>query len=307
MSIDPIHVGTGEIRIGGVDNTIVKELGTNIPKIPGTSLMGAARQYASFIYGKPEASGLHKTLKKDQKTDCPIIYTFGTANDNEGGQQGKVSISDAQILFFPVYSMAGPIWLTTVPIIDAFNSQNGVNITIDKSKINEDEKIYTSLNWSKRSLNLGWLHLECETGLEIKFYDSLDEWQTIKNRIAIVSPKIFSHVVNSNLEVRTSVAIDPFTGSAVEGALFTYEAIPKATWLWLDVIEDDFINTFPKTNKKHKRHENNDELLTKPWNKPIDVVTAGFELVEVLGMSGMSTRGFGRMRMIYGGENNDKS
>ena len=47
----------------------------------------------------------------------------------------------------------------------------------------------------------------------------------------IVSDKLFSHIVNDNLEVLTSLRIDPETGSAAEGALFTYEAIPRVTIL----------------------------------------------------------------------------
>jgi CRISPR-associated protein Cmr4 len=39
MTLDPVHIGTGGYRLGRVDNTIVREPGTNLPKIPGTSLM----------------------------------------------------------------------------------------------------------------------------------------------------------------------------------------------------------------------------------------------------------------------------
>ena len=38
LALDPIHVGTGGYRLGRVDLTIVREPGTNLPKIPGTSL-----------------------------------------------------------------------------------------------------------------------------------------------------------------------------------------------------------------------------------------------------------------------------
>ena len=75
MTLDPVHIGTGGYRLGRVDNTIVREPGTNLPKIPGTSLMGAARSYSAMYYGKPEAAGQHKKLKKDQK-----IYKRSFAN-----------------------------------------------------------------------------------------------------------------------------------------------------------------------------------------------------------------------------------
>jgi CRISPR/Cas system CMR subunit Cmr4 (Cas7 group RAMP superfamily) len=37
MTTDPVHIGTGGYRLGRVDNSIVREPGTRIPKIPGTS------------------------------------------------------------------------------------------------------------------------------------------------------------------------------------------------------------------------------------------------------------------------------
>jgi len=50
-------------------------------------------------------------------------------------------------------------------------------------------------------------------------------------------------LINSALEVRTSVAINPETGAAEPRALFTYEAIPRATFLVFDVIINDYHET----------------------------------------------------------------
>jgi CRISPR-associated protein Cmr4 len=91
--------------------------------------------------------------------------------------------------------------------------------------------------------------------------------------------------------VRTSVSIDPETGAASDKALFTYEAIPRAAILWLEVVEDDFGRKFPNDHDKAK------EL---GHTRPLDVVTAGLKLTEMLGVGGMGTRGFGRVRMLNG-------
>lgn len=300
MALDPVHIGTGQTRIGRVDNTIVRETGTNIPKIPGTSLMGAARSYSSLVYGKPEAAGQHLKLKPEERKKCPIVYTFGTYNngnnDAVAGQQGKISISDAQILFFPVYSMAGPVWVSTSEILALADFQ--VNGLISSA----DDVLHTSLKWSKETLNLGWLHLKAKNGLIVKPPGEIEnkkEWESIKQRIVIVSIKLFSQIVNSNLEVRTSVAINPETGAAEDGALFTYEAIPRATWFWSDVVQDDYTSEFPKTKKQFTaRGENSGEELPSEWNSPLDVVKSGFEVMEFLGIGGMTTRGFGRVKCI---------
>jgi CRISPR-associated protein Cmr4 len=155
------------------------------------------------------------------------------------------------------------------------------------------------------------------------------------DRIVLIDDKLFSQVVNSNLEVRTSVSINPKTGAAEDGALFTYEAIPRATFLWIDIVEDDYRDqilwknggVIYKAYKEETREgsdgplriicrdndprssplypDPNDPLkseqingCSKSWQSPIDVVTAGLEWAEHLGIGGMGTRGFGRIRTL---------
>lgn len=294
MALDPVHIGAGGYRLGRVDNTIVREPGTNLPKIPGTSLSGAARQYAAMIYGKPEAAGLHKNYQGNKEC-CPIIQTFGTANETGGGQAGKVNIGDARILFFPVYSLAGPVWVTTLEIL----SESGFEAEQFPEETSENQ-VVISWDYGKEQLNLGWLLLKVRPGLKVKFTGS-DIWQGIQNRLAVVSPRLFSEIVNSNLEVRTSVAINPETGAAEDGALFTYEALPRATFLWTEIIEDNYDGKIgfsnPVTKQFSDGKENNGETLKQPWKRPLDVVENGLKLIEYLGIGGMGTRGYGRMKI----------
>jgi CRISPR-associated protein Cmr4 len=317
MTIDPVHISAGGYRLGRVDNTITREPGTNLPKIPGTSLMGAARSYAAMRYGKPAAAGQHKNLK--EKDGCPIIYTFGTATEAGGGQAGSVSIGDAHLLFFPVYSMAGPLWVSTKErTLEAWGKESITQLPVEPD---DKGQTVTSLDW-KDHLNLGWLLLPTQSGLGINAPDEIkkrDEWKAISQRIVLASAKVFSQIVNSNLEVRTSVSIKPETGAAEDGALFTYEAIPRAAWLWCDVVQDNYRelnnkgkDSFPATQKQYRppkknekgeiieegRENDGDEELSEPWNSPMDVVKAGCRLIEHLGIGGMGTRGFGRMRLL---------
>jgi CRISPR-associated protein Cmr4 len=308
MTQDPVHIGAGGYRLGRVDMTIAREPGTNLPKIPGTSLAGAARSYAAMRYGKPEAAGQHKQFKGN-RTRCPIIYTFGTATDTtpsgEVNQAGTVSIGDAHILFFPVNSMVGPVWVGTEDRVREAWDKN--SIQLPQNTPPTDDKVVTSLDWN-RELNLGWLLFTSTKGLTITpppAVASGPEWTAIAERIVLVTPKLFSQIVNSNLEVRTSVSINPQTGAAESGALFTYEAIPRTTWLWSDVIEDDYRrgnDTYPFPIKKQYNSQANEENaganLPKQWDRPLDVVSAGMRLIEYLGIGGMGTRGFGRMRLV---------
>ena len=364
ITLDPVHIGTGGYRLGRVDNTIVREVGTRVPKIPGTAIHGAVRHYAAHRFGKSRCAGQRDHCGKDT---CPICYTFGAIKDNRA-KAGVVSISDARIVLFPVYSMFGPVWITTPERLRDSGLIDGKD---DRVNPEDDKAIWINGLTSEDRINLGWLMVERDTG---KSFDPAhirnnahipDE---IKNRIVVVSERLFTHVVNSNLEVRTSVSINPQTGAAEEGALFTYEAIPRATILWMDVVVRDFKERFPSREKwteiiqesdlstnpdewenlpddirelrgeehpvekvlqklgyvdkrpNEEEYENREELekaIREYWEKvkmssealkavmknfdwedSLDIITAGLQWAEHLGIGGMGTRGFGRVRCL---------
>jgi CRISPR-associated protein Cmr4 len=351
MTLDPVHIGTGGYRLGRVDLSIAREPGTNVPKIPGTSLSGALRQYAAYRYGKICCAGKgdvgDESKRHCGKPTCPICYTFGYAKGEEGGYSGTVSIFDAQILLFPVHSMAGPIWVTTEERLKGYEFQISGTPTKDEEvaivaelpkKDGKDNKFNW---WNNSALNLGWLMLDAKPSAAITAYPekssfgNMEAWETVAHRLVMVTEKVFSQVVNSNLEVRTSVSINPLTGAAEEGALFTYEAIPRATWLIMDVVIDDYRDgTKPwngspvvrmarkeiKINNELKKEiiwHDNDSAMTplypdpnnlkqpikingkdKGWASASDVVRTALELAELLGIGGMGTRGFGRIRTL---------
>jgi len=177
--------------------------------------------------------------------------------------------------------------------------------------------------------------------------------EQIRNRVVLVSDKLFSQIVNSNLEVRTSVAINPETGAAEEKALFTYEAIPRSTVLCMDVVVSDYRGEFPSQKlleewenlfqngtctddvksclqkwrlwKQNGKDEECQKALTTAqqwiqdekieengqtkwrWERQamkyvehdaLGIVRAGLEWAEHLGVGGMGTRGFGRIREL---------
>lgn len=277
MTLDPLHIGTGGYRLGRVDLSIVREPGTNLPKIPGTSLSGAARSYAAMQYKKIQCAGQKGHC--GQK-DCPICYTFGSIRGTEGGNAGTVSLSDARLLLFPVHSMVGPVWVTSPSALRDFGAKGEVSVADDKAR-------WPNGLSQNPQLNFGWLMLERES--EWSLPNVLEVPEEVQNRAVLVSDKLFSHIVNSNLEVRTSVSIDPTTGAAEERALFTYEALPRATFLWCDVVEDDYRREFPTSDAQAQQPKH---------TRPLDVVKAGFALAEYLGIGGMGTRGFGRVRFM---------
>lgn len=310
MTLDPVHIGTGGYRLGRVDNSIVREPGTKIPKIPGTSLHGAARSYAAQLYETPEAAGQKHDKVTGNIADNPVCYTFGYIKNNDI-YSGVVNIFDAHVLLFPVHSMVGPVWVST---IERLRDAGFTDLPDDWDDVGT-----AVLTWDKpdKRLNLGWLMVNIAEGkAEIK---PPTEWQfdeqqsgnqrrpieQIISKIIVVKDALFSQVVNSNLEVRTSVAINPETGAAEEGALFTYEAIPRAAFLTADVVLDDYRSDKKgwafgeiKETGKEKEDGSRNTLPGDPWRCPLCVVKAGFKLIEWLGVGGMGTRGFGRMAVV---------
>jgi len=281
MTLDPVHPGAGGYRLGRVDNSIAREPGTRLPKIPGSSLHGAARSYAAYLYEKPGCAGQGQQGSSKhcgQPADCPICYTFGYIKDKNSMSSGVINIFDAQLLLFPVHSLAGPVWVS----VPARLREAG--FTIEPESSPPDTGCWTTFHRTER-LNLGWLMLDAAGQAVVQPPEVWrgEEWKTVAHRIVLVSASLFSHIVNSNLEVRTSVAINPETGAAEEGALYTYEAIPRAAFLTAEVVLDDYPQEFPQDER---------------WKTPLDVVKAGLGMIEYLSVGGMGTRGFGRIKII---------
>ncbi len=272
LALDPVYIGTGGYQIGRVDNTIVREPATGVPKIPGTSIAGAIRAYAEMA-------------NKEETVNINIV--FGTISE-EGGRQGMLRFYDAQIVFFPVSSIQGTVWITTKELLEYwFNGKGDIALPLPGTV--DEEKIVGLKGITKSTpLNLGWLLLEIqevEREKEIKLSNDLD---SRLNKIVMVSQKLFSHIVNDNLEVRTSVRIDPKTGAAEDGGLFTYEAIPRGTIMGFEICCDE------------RRGEDN-KLTYEDLIKPL--LSKTYAYLKMLGIGGMGTRGFGRLHVLDGGEN----
>lgn len=300
MALDPIHVGTGGTRLGRVDNTIVRDPVTRIPKVPGSSIAGVMRAYTAMAKGKyPNCAGLGQPERDGGgghcgKTDCPVCTVFGFAKGigSSGGFAGLAAFSDMHVLLFPVASQLGPQWITCPMAL----RQTSIAEFSELSDLPEQQVVYRKADGTaaQPSLNLGWLFLPVKTdwqqlGEIAQKIEVLGIPGYIISRLGVVSDKLFTHIVNSNLEVRTSVAIDPATGAAEEGALFTYEALPRSTVLFWEVT---------CRNPKHFKINQDDVKAVDSPEKVRDVVTDANSYLEHLGIGGMGSRGMGRLRVL---------
>jgi len=306
MAIDPIHVGTGGARLGRVDLSIVRDPVTRVPKIPGSSLAGVIRTYAAMAEeGKfPDCAGQGQPGKAGKgghcgKADCPICTVFGFARGNGGGFAGLAAFSDAHVLLFPVATREGPVWLTC-PMAARVLGHEIQNVT--------EDAVYRC-DGSRQPLNLGWLLLPTKPLDEIdapksKLSVPSSVPSFVRERLAVVSDKLFSHIVNSNLEVRTSVSINPKTGAAEEGALFTYEALPRTTVLVWNVICKNPAHF--KVGGQEVCATIKDQKMDTPC-KVFAVVKLAHPYLEHLGIGGMGTRGMGRLQVLTKNDCDERS
>jgi CRISPR-associated protein Cmr4 len=258
--LDPVHIGSGGYRLGRVDMSIVREPATGIPKIPGTSLAGAVRAYAEMA-------------KEEDGTLPDIRIVFGDAAGNEG-RQGMLRFYDADILLFPVISDHGTVWVSTADRLQEWlNAECAVRSSIQEEKVVVLKGLPMDL-----PVNLGWLLLEADAAAHVNV-PARPELPFV-TRLVVVSDKLFHHLVNDNLEVRTSVEIDDQTGAAKSGALFTYEAIPRGTVLGFEVAID----------ARRGDGISREEVLR--------LLQQAFQGLKSLGIGGMGTRGFGRIEIL---------
>ncbi|ACR79964.1 type III-B CRISPR module RAMP protein Cmr4 [Kosmotoga olearia] len=301
ITIDPIHVGVGGTRLERVDLSIVRDPATRLPKIPGTSISGPARAYTALATGKyrwkkdkQEYSCAGRGGEGGEKhcgivnPACPVCVSYGFSRGSGNSMQGLAQFFDAHILLFPVSSMIGPVWVTSPLALEL----DDVNLSDDKFyPLGEQIK-------NRERLNFGWIMLEKEENSQKEAKEKLDEVKgvppgLVAQRAVLVSDALFQKIVNSNLEVRTSVSIDPDTGTAEEKALFTYEAIPRGTILKFAIIYNS--GKYFKVGGEELKTEDGGDVGIN-WVKV--QVEKGLKLFEILGIGGMNTRGMGRMRVL---------
>lgn len=267
--LDPVHIGTGGYRLGRVDMNIVREPSTGIPKIPGTSLAGAVRAYGEEAW------------RADESLPDPKLV-FGNTDD-DAGVQGMLRFYDGDIVLFPVSSHLGTVWISTTHRLRKWlqNDTDGEILSLPASEIDENRVLALKGMDSGKPVHIGWLIFETivpekDNGAEIRLPPSL----SFAKRLVMVSDKLFHHLVNDHLEVRTSVRIDDETGAAEGGALFTHEAIPRGTVVGFEIACDS----------RRGRGISNESI-----NKLLGQAIA---ILKVLGIGGMTTRGFGRLEIL---------
>jgi len=102
LTIDPLHVGAGASLLGSVDLPIIRDPGTGLPKVPGSSLSGPARQYTAMKMGRIDCAGKGGEAGENHcgrvNPACPVCVPYGFSKGSGNSMQGLAQFFDAHIL-----------------------------------------------------------------------------------------------------------------------------------------------------------------------------------------------------------------
>ena len=228
----PVHMGAGTAVGGLIDNPIQREVHTGHPVLAGSGLKGALREVA-------ESGGM-------AGEDQDVIF-----GPKEGElHAGALSVSDAQIVAFPVRALRQAfVWVTcptalarlkrlltlagveadwdvpgepaqdhAVIIKDALKSDNG-KLVLEAFAYDadaDDGKLEAIAEW-----------------LEKNALPSGDEYnpfrKMLNDNLVLVRDEDFGHFVRFSTSVEPHVRINDETGTADDGGLFYTENLPPET------------------------------------------------------------------------------
>ncbi len=128
-TLSNLHVGSGDINFGVVDNQVQRDEVSNLPIIHSSGLKGAFREHFEEIGDSAKM----------------VNYIFGSQSTAEKTQAGAYSFFEAQLLSRPIRSNTKAYFSATSPsVIDDFlNTIENFNIAFDQELKDELKKLST--------------------------------------------------------------------------------------------------------------------------------------------------------------------
>jgi CRISPR-associated protein Cmr4 len=263
QAITPAHMGAGQ-GLDHIDLPIQREQHTKFPIFYASGIKGAIREQAlEIVKNKEECkdlslSQIDSAIEKAEEFeklegDCKQIVKelreiFGS-QDNKG----KLTVSDAKILFFPVKSLKGIFAYVTCPFVlkrYAEDINNDELLELVKEFEPEEGKVFARKTLEVENSKVILEEFEFENKGEpngivdnLKLPNGLRE--KILERAAIVDDDTFSYFVENYTEVVNRIKINPETGTVdkVKGALWTEEYLPAESVLYSLIFTEGELNS----------------------------------------------------------------
>ena len=314
FTLDPLHIGVGQDIMGEVDLPIDRESENGVPRIPGTALKGGFRAHAAWklkMEGKKTKPCPGDQPNKDPLprehycgiTSCPICQTFGFPSLNIqkeqiAGHEGRVWFRDARLSFFPALTDQGTLWFSTPGRAAAW-----LDMKEYPEQLTAGNDFALSVNKEKpiQKLRVGWISISdianssddeqiqklldaLRNSKEQLNFPTKEYWQHIVSNTVLLEEKNFYRLVETCLERRTCNRVDQETGTVANGALFSYEALPRASLLCSKIYAE---KSLPGT--------------VEGFASPLEVCNLAKEGFARMGIGGMQTRGLGSLLIELSG------
>jgi CRISPR-associated protein Cmr4 len=231
-----LRVGSGLDR-NEVDLPLEREAATGYPLLPASTLKGVLRGRA----------------RMQQAPDDRLVL-LGSEPESEERQPSVVVVSDAVPLLFPVRSLTGLFgWTTSVEVWSRLRrdlASYGVRVNEmpqppalrpDAAGVAPE----SPLVGSKPTLVLEELSFPVQVAEEVRALGSwlaaeafpadpvFDYWRERAERGVVLLPEgAYRYVLKHRTQVMRRIRIDPTTGTAAEGALWTEEFLPPESMVY---------------------------------------------------------------------------
>lgn len=227
----PLHVGAGS-SVGAIDQPIQRERHTGFPIIPASSLKGS---FADHWNDQLEQDGDEKVrVTKDGKSSIPA-WLFGSDSD-KNAFAGSLVFSEARALAFPVRSAKGSFAWVTCPMMLLRAKRDGVISADLPAEPTADDKAFFRVDGPLAIGNQIVLEDYCLESINsypaplaeeiASLMPNEEVFQSIKERLVVLSNGMMTHFVTTACEVAQHVRISDQTGTAEGTALFNQENVP---------------------------------------------------------------------------------
>lgn len=220
QAITPVHSGTGQSSASVIDLPIAREVATNFPILPASSIKGVLR---------------------DGRTDDEANTRYGSLE-----AAGHLTFTDARLLCLPVRSYKGTFAFVTCPLIvhrlardlkalDLPHTLPELPADIAEGKAHvTGETLQHPVNGSKKVLfeDIDLDAHVCPNATALA--ETLSAWtgrDDLKGRLAVVSNDVFTYFSETATEVTAHTALDADTKTVKGGALWYEEALPAESLL----------------------------------------------------------------------------
>jgi CRISPR-associated protein Cmr4 len=228
----PLHVGAGA-SVGAIDQPVQRERHTGFPIIPGSSLKGSfADQWNDTL----ETEGAGEKTKRVRGASTSA-WLFGSDNPNHAFA-GALNFSEARVLAFPIRSAKGSYGWITCPLMLQRAKRDGVIFSAIPAEPKDDQAVFKSdgpLSLPENRIVLEEYCFKHKEGYPSDVASELarlvaDElFQSITERLVVLSNGMMSHFAATACEVAQHVRISDETGTAEGTGLFNQENVPADT------------------------------------------------------------------------------